>query len=160
MKKIYYVILFSLSSLIITSCSKDDEEKDCYVSSVSISDDNKTLLERYISEHHQEAVYHPDGFYYEIAASGNGKTPTPCSNTTVNYKGTLTTGTVFDNANGVTFDLSNLIAGWKFGLPLIKEGGIITLYLPPELAYGSTGVSGLIPGNAITIFNIELLSVN
>jgi FKBP-type peptidyl-prolyl cis-trans isomerase FkpA len=47
--------------------------------------------------------------------------------------------------------------GWKLGLPLIKAGGKIKLYLPPSLGYGNS-VSGNIPANSILVFEITLVA--
>jgi FKBP-type peptidyl-prolyl cis-trans isomerase FkpA len=99
------------------------------------------------------------GFYYTIHSAGSGTKPTICSNVTVNYTGKLTTGSTFDSANGISFDLNRLIVGWQAGIPLIAPGGSITLYLPPSLAYGSQAQTG-IPANSILVFRIDLVKVN
>jgi FKBP-type peptidyl-prolyl cis-trans isomerase FkpA len=96
-----------------------------------------------------------------VTSAGADVTPGICSYVTVNYKGTLTNGTVFDSTktnNPASFTLISLIEGWKQGIPLIKKGGKIRLFLPPTLGYGASAVGG-IPGNSILIFDIELLSV-
>ena len=50
--------------------------------------------------------------------------------------------------------------GWTEALQLMNEGSHWRLFIPPELAYGSRGAGGgLIPANAILIFDIELLEV-
>jgi FKBP-type peptidyl-prolyl cis-trans isomerase FkpA len=80
----------------------------------------------------------------------------------VKYVGKLTDGTVFDQTQGSnTFStyLYNVIRGWTNGLPYIKPGGKIHLYIPPTLGYGSQAI-GTIPGNSILIFDVELIAVN
>ncbi len=108
------------------------------------------------------------GFYYKIEQAGSGTAPTLTSKVTIYYKGYLTNGTVFDqtgtaanyeSGNPVTFNLNQLIPGWQLGLPLIKPGGKIKLYLPPSLGYGAYG-AGSIPGNAALIFEITLVGVS
>lgn len=107
------------------------------------------------------------GFYYKIVEPGTGVAPTVNNKVTLFYKGTLTDGTVFDqtgtaanyqSGNPITFSLSQLIPGWQLGLPLIKAGGTITLYLPPSLGYGSQS-AGSIPPNSVLIFEIKLVSI-
>lgn len=101
------------------------------------------------------------GLYYQVVNPGADKAPSVCSYVTVNYKGTLTNGTVFDSTatgNPASFSLITLIEGWKQGLPLIKKGGKIKLYLPPSLGYGGSA-AGSIPANSILIFDIELLDI-
>ena len=68
-------------------------------------------------------------------------------------------GSVFDqNQAGVTFTLSQLILGWQKGIPLIKKGGSIKLYLPPSLGYGCNAVGAIPPGSNL-IFSIDLIDV-
>lgn len=104
------------------------------------------------------ATLHPRGFYYIIDTLGSGNTPVPCSGIRVNYTGWLTNGQTF--APQTTFDteLTNLIDGWLIGVPLIKKGGSIHLYIPPSLGYGAQQI-GTIPASSILIFNIHLLDV-
>ena len=106
------------------------------------------------------AIQHCSGLFYRIAAPGNGKTPNVCSTVSAFYTGRFTNGNVFDQTTTTpaNFPLTNVIEGWKKGVPLIKEGGKIFLYIPPTLAYGSAGRSG-IPPNSILIFEIDLQSV-
>ncbi len=69
----------------------------------------------------------------------------------------FTNGNVFDKSTApVAYSLLNLITGWKNGLPLIKKGGKIKLYIPPALGYGQNQYQS-IPGNSILIFDIDLL---
>jgi FKBP-type peptidyl-prolyl cis-trans isomerase FkpA len=51
-----------------------------------------------------------------------------------------------------------LILGWQYGIPLVKAGGRIMLYLPPSLGYGSQS-TGTIPANSVLIFDITLQGV-
>jgi FKBP-type peptidyl-prolyl cis-trans isomerase FkpA len=119
-----------------------------------------TNLQAYVAANHPAATLHSGGFYYEIVAAGTGTvTPELCSYVNVKYAGYLTNGTKFDeNTTGTTFKLGQLIVGWQRGLPLIRAGGSINLYLPPSLGYGSSTV-GSIPANSILVFNIQLLDV-
>jgi FKBP-type peptidyl-prolyl cis-trans isomerase FkpA len=107
-----------------------------------------------------DAVKHCSGMYYKIDSVGTGKTPTICSIIGVTYTGQLKNGTVFDQqtSNPVAFYLSRLIAGFKNGIPLIREGGSIHLYVPPSLGYGSQQ-NGAIPPNSLLIFQVSLIGV-
>lgn len=100
------------------------------------------------------------GFYYQIIEPGSGTTPTITSKVKTLYKGMLTNGNVFDQSltSPIEFPLGNVILGWQYGIPLIKPGGKIILYLPPSLGYGPYG-TGPIPGNAGLIFEVTLVSV-
>ena len=105
----------------------------------------------------------PSGLQYKIIEPGNGKAPKATDTVVVNYKGTLLNGTEFDSSykrnQPAEFPLNRVIAGWTEGLQLIKEGGKIQLFIPPNLAYGSRGAGGLIGPDETLIFEVELLKV-
>jgi FKBP-type peptidyl-prolyl cis-trans isomerase FkpA len=103
------------------------------------------------------AVKHPTGLFYLIENEGTGNRPTLCTNIAITYKGQLTDGTVFDQAtNPVLFPLGQLITGWQIGIPLVKSGGKIRLFIPPSLGYGSSPIPG-IPANSVLIFDVTLI---
>jgi len=52
-----------------------------------------------------------------------------------------------------------VIAGWDQGVVGMKVGGHRRLTIPPELGYGARGAGGVIPPNAMLIFDVELLGV-
>lgn len=105
----------------------------------------------------------PSGLQYKELRAGEGKTPNPANNVTVNYRGTLIDGSEFDSsyARGTpaTFQVKKVIKGWREALLLMKEGAKWELYVPPELAYGKGGRDKRIPPNSALIFEVELLSV-
>lgn len=103
------------------------------------------------------AIQHCSGMFYVIDNGGSGKHPTACSSVNVTYKGTLTNGTSFDQGT-IDLGLDQVITGWRDGIPQIAAGGVIHLYIPPSLGYGSSAV-GSIPANSILIFDVTLNSV-
>ncbi|MEO8205978.1 MAG: FKBP-type peptidyl-prolyl cis-trans isomerase [Chthoniobacterales bacterium] len=104
----------------------------------------------------------PTGLEYKIVTEGTGKRPAESDVVTVNYRGTLLNGTEFDSSykhnKPISFPLNRVIAGWTQGIPLIKEGGKIILYIPSNLAYGSNGMGPIGPDETL-IFEVELLKV-
>lgn len=102
------------------------------------------------------------GVLYKVEKAGTGKAPTNSDTVVVNYKGTLADGTEFDNSykrgEPLSFRLDGVIPGWTEGLKEIRKGGKIELVIPPEQAYGKTGVPG-IPANSTLIFDVELLDI-
>jgi FKBP-type peptidyl-prolyl cis-trans isomerase FkpA len=168
MRKTIVALLFG--SVLLVSCYKKDVNNstcDYDACLFKAPDTEITQLETYLSGAHiSTAVKHCSGMYYEIISAGTGTTPTICSYVSVNYKGSLTNGNVFDQTTGTprAFGLISLINSWKNGIPLIKKAGKIRLYVPPSLGYGATDQKDqngniVIPANSILIFDIELVDV-
>jgi FKBP-type peptidyl-prolyl cis-trans isomerase FkpA len=107
-----------------------------------------------------DAVKHCSGMYYKIDTVGTGNTANICSTVTVKYIGQFTNGNIFDQESdtAVAFSVKQLIAGFKNGISLIKEGGVIHLYVPPSLGFGSQQ-NGVIPPNSMLIFRVSLIGV-
>ena len=103
------------------------------------------------------------GLKYRILRKSDGKKPTVASTVTVNYRGWLNSGKVFDNSyergEPTTFPLRNVIAGWTEGMQLVGEGGMIELMVPSKLGYGERGSPGSIPAHSNLHFIVELVNV-
>lgn len=105
------------------------------------------------------------GLQYQVMASGDSRAASPASSdrVTVNYRGKLIDGTEFDSSysrgESATFLVNGVIKGWQEALALMKPGAKWRLFVPPELAYGSTPRPG-IPPNSLLVFDVELLSIS
>lgn len=158
------LLFFSFVSLIVFSgCLK---EADCPYSSTAVvaPPAEEQAVKAYLDSNQITAIKHNSNLYYEILSPGTGTTPDLCSQIQINYVGKLINGSVFDQSNNAVFVLGSLIEGWKKGLPLIKSGGRIKLYIPPTLGYGAEDIKDrdnnvIIPGNSVLIFDITLTSV-
>lgn len=151
--KIVLVLLLLSGSLIQTACSK---KENCDPVTTAAPESEITTLRNHLTTYGITATEDYRGFFYVIINPGGSDKPSVCDDVKVNYVGRFLNGTVFDQANGASFGLQKLIVGWQEGIPLIGAGGKIRLYLPPTLAYGSSG-SGSIPANSNLIFDIDLL---
>lgn len=163
MRKIIVFIHILVIYLPINSCLKDGYQTfscNAAMPQFSVPAGELQAVEAFLNQQGiKDAVKYQNAFYYKIEAPGTGNKPTLCSNVVIYYQGKLVDGTTFDQTGSspATFALSNLITGWQLGLPLIKAGGKIKLYLPPSLGYGNS-FSGLVPANSILIFEISLLA--
>ncbi|MFN5975506.1 MAG: FKBP-type peptidyl-prolyl cis-trans isomerase, partial [Planctomyces sp.] len=79
------------------------------------------------------------------------------------YRGWLDCGrqlhSSYDRGSRVCFGVRSVVPGWTEGLPVVGGGGMIELWIPSELGYGSRGSPGSIPPNATLHFVIELIKV-
>ena len=166
MKKWFF--LFLSLAVLLASCSKSDGNTCNYsVSNAVVPAAETAYLQNYITSN---SIVADDtlGIFYSITDPGTGAIAGVCSNVTVNYTGSLlSNGFVFDSntsASGVSFVLGQLIIGWQRGIPLLKAGGTMTIYIPPSLGYGpnaKTDQNGnvVIPANSYLKFTIHLLYV-
>ncbi len=157
-----YFKLFAASIGLATliSCGTDDTN---YETPITETDEeaferNEAEILAYIEANELEATRTDSGLYYVIETEGTGETPSSSANVTVTYKGYFLNDSVFDQAvNPIEFNLANVIAGFREGISLMKEGGTATLLMPAKLAYGASG-AGPIPPNTALVFDIELIA--
>ena len=132
----------------------------CAGTDTSAKLEGTAFLERAAAE--EGAVQTASGLVYQELSPGTGAQPKATDTVTVHYTGTLVDGTVFDSSiprgKPTSFPLNRVIDGWTEGIPMMRVGGKARLVIPPDLAYGAKGMSG-IPPNAILVFEIELLAV-
>jgi FKBP-type peptidyl-prolyl cis-trans isomerase FkpA len=151
----FVVLVLITSSIAFVSCLNTD---DFLTFDEQLELQGKEI-DAYLEENNIDAEISPDGLRYVIHNEGSGETPEYLDNVTVNYVGKfLPSEDVFDENDNITFQLtsSGLITAWVIGVPLIKEGGSITIYAPAVYCYGPTG-RGTIPPNANLIFDITLI---
>lgn len=104
------------------------------------------------------------GLQYKVITMGKGAQPTADSSVTAHYEGKLVDGRVFDSSylrkEPATFQVQQVIPGWKEVLPMMHEGDKWEVFIPASLAYGERGQGAAIGPNETLIFQIELLKVN
>jgi len=105
------------------------------------------------------------GLYYKVIEKGNGPKAQKGKTVSVHYTGALDNGQVFDSSykrnQPIEFSLGvgQVIAGWDEGITLLNVGDKARFIIPPHLGYGSAGAGGVIPPNAILVFDVELKGV-
>lgn len=106
-----------------------------------------------------------DGIQFRVQERGEGKEVRTGDTVLVHYTGKLKDGTVFDSSRtrneAFPFVLGKgqVIQGWEIGIEGMNVGEKRLLSIPSELAYGSEGVPGLIPPNAVLLFEVEIMSI-
>jgi FKBP-type peptidyl-prolyl cis-trans isomerase len=103
------------------------------------------------------------GLQYEIINETTGRKPTADSTVLVHYEGELADGMIFDSSyeRGSPWEtnINNVIPGWTEGIQLMSIGSKFIFYIPSALAYGESGVQGIIPPFSTLIFTVELLDI-
>ena len=104
------------------------------------------------------AITTPSGLVFVVITEGEGLYPKETDKVRLHYTARLSDGTVFDDTEDdeVIFDVDKVVPGFSEGLRLMKPGGVYRVVIPPELGYGSTGIPGIIPGNAALDFFVIL----
>lgn len=112
-----------------------------------------------------DAITTESGLKYVDTRAGEGKEPQAGQEVAVHYTGKLMDGSKFDSSldrnQPLSFNVGvgQMIAGFDEGVASMKVGGKRTLYIPSELAYGDSGIPGVIPPKAMIVFEVELLEV-
>jgi FKBP-type peptidyl-prolyl cis-trans isomerase len=106
-----------------------------------------------------------DGVKIEEITIGTGELATPGTVVTIHYRWFLRRGdqvrSSYDEGQPLRVHLGRreVIAGLERGILGMRVGGRRRLVVSPHLAYGKTGVAGVVPPNAVVIFEMELLDV-
>ncbi|WP_420582259.1 FKBP-type peptidyl-prolyl cis-trans isomerase [Reichenbachiella sp.] len=152
--KLRAFILLSLMGLSFLSC---DENSD-----LSSYPSIEQYLERNnITDYETTST----GLVYVIAKEGTGDRPRVGDAVTVHYSGFHLDDSKFDSSydrnEAFVFTVGDerIIAGWNEGLQYFRKGGSGTLYIPWELAYGTSG-SGPIGPKEDLKFDINLLAID
>lgn len=112
-------------------------------------------------------VNESNGLFGEVIV-GNGPELTAGKKAAVYYKGWLTNGQLFDQSQAddegqlqpfvFTMGARQVIPGWEQALAGMKVGGVRLVIVPPAVGYGASG-QGPIPGNAVLVFQVQLVAV-
>ena len=105
----------------------------------------------------------PDGVQYIVVKMGSGIRPTAADSVILNAIGMFPDGTVFEDTfqkkRAIRALTGNLIPGLNEAIQLMPEGSVWRIFIPSVLAYGSAGLSNIIPPNTALVFDITLMEV-
>jgi len=105
----------------------------------------------------------PSGLIIETLATGSGAAAARGDKVSVHYTGWLTNGSKFDSSRDrnepFSFRLGagQVIPGWDEGVVGMQPGGKRKLTIPAQLAYGARGAGGVIPPDAVLVFEVPRL---
>jgi peptidylprolyl isomerase len=92
---------------------------------------------------------------YVTNHAGKGAIVEASSNPLIKYKGKFLNGQVFGESElGETISLPDTFPGFSKALVGMKEGEVRTIYIHPELGYGT---SGMLPPNSLLTFEVEII---
>jgi FKBP-type peptidyl-prolyl cis-trans isomerase FkpA len=109
------------------------------------------------------AVTTASGLTYEDLEVGDGAQAKTGDNVTVNFNGWLTDGTMYDSQLDSSYHFT--IATWDVpsgvveGMVGMRVNGTRLLVIPPELAFGASGLANVIPANATLIIEVQLVAI-
>ncbi len=131
----------------------------------ALAEQNQSRAEEFLSDNQSKngIVSLPSGVQYRIIEEGEGNRPTMDDVVTVHYRGSKIDGREFDSSfrRGVpaVFEVNSVIAGWQEILPLMREGAMWQVFLPPELAFGVRGDPPVIGPNEALQFDLRLVQI-
>ena len=95
---------------------------------------------------------------YRVTKAGTGAEVQPSDTPVIRYVGRFLDGKVFGQSKtDETISLEDTIPGFKQGIVGMKEGEQRTLFIHPDLGYGT---SSYLPPNTLLTFDIEVVKAN
>ena len=158
---------------IMNSQLERDNMKTMSERALKLSRENKMKGQEFL-ENNKTAegvrVFSRSQIQYKIIAEGEGAIPDYDDVVKVHYNGYFIDGHKFDSSydrgEPATFGVSAVIQGWTEVLQKMKVGSKWEVFIPQNLAYGTTGVASdpkkgeyVIPPSSTLIFEIELLEI-
>jgi len=98
------------------------------------------------------------GLQFSILKSSKGIKPTLEDTVVMVFRGYLLNEYIFASGRTGKMSLNGLIPGLKEGLSYMNTGSKYKFYVPSQLGYGSSDITGIPPGS-LTIYEVELVSV-
>ena len=143
-------ILFFLLILILGACSTYSEG--------DLKNFDKRIKE-WIGQQDIPYKNTDSGLYYYFERMGQGPKIKYTDSVTVQFKGTLLDGTIFEIEKvPLTFAVNEVIIAWKELLLMSKRSAKVKIIVPPQLGYGNHKLDK-IPQNSILFYEIEIIDI-
>lgn len=125
------------------------------------SKENLEKAQKFLEENRkkQDIISLEEGkIQYKILQSGNGTEVQEGFSPTITYTGSFLGGEIFGSSKEPEMiSLEETIPGFTKGLLGMKEGEKRTIFIHPDLAYGTYGS---LPPNSLLIFEVEVVKAN
>ena len=141
---------------------KQKEEQRIMEEQAVLAQQSKDEFAAWLAANGVKAEPRESGLIYVCTKKGKGPKPGYKQSVKVHYTGKFIDGTVFDSSveRGepiqFTLGVGQVIKGWDEGIALMSKGEKGILYIPFDLAYG-TSQRGPIPAFSNLIFEVELV---
>lgn len=167
--------LFFTVSLLFASCKapvQERQEDNTAIYKRSFVETNRYIRERnreyimaFLNRTGWEMTETPTGLWMMILESGDGKVIEKDEVITYSYETRLINGTLCYSADTIkpkkiVVGKGNVEAGLEEGFLKLKEHSKARFILPPYLGHGNFGDGDKIPGSAILIIDVYIMSVN
>lgn len=135
------------------------------------------LIQSYLINNNLEAQQTAEGLFYIISQEGQGEFIQDKDRVLADYTLKLIDGTIIATtmeavarANGLhqegraytpyLFNLAETgLEGWSLGLTNFREGSEGTLIIPSRYAFGNRSAGGVVPPNAILVYELKVLEI-
>jgi FKBP-type peptidyl-prolyl cis-trans isomerase len=105
----------------------------------------------------------PNGVYFQEHVKGTGTAPVITDSVMVHLRGEtiehVRIADTYQSNQASTLALSRLVPGLAEAITYMRAGAKWTVYVPSILAYGSVGLTDVIPPNSLLVFEVELLAI-
>ena len=157
-----YCLAFVALLCSFTSCQK--ERVDPFDPVAQAAADDALILEYLKKDGYTNYTKTASGLYYVQIQAGTNPQAQNGNTVQIHYIGRFLNGEIFESSyhsgNPFTFKVGAgaAIKGWDEGVTYMQKGEKARLYIPSALAYGRYGNSN-IPGNAVLVFDMEVIKV-
>lgn len=168
-----YLLLISFIVPVIAGCRRStDEAGRQELTTVQLADINRQLvikererIESYIARKSLDMKQTDSGLWYVVTRESSGDHPVEGDRVILDYSCSLLDGTLCYNSenNGyitLTIGRSEELTGLDEGVRLLREGSEALFILPSYLGYGLAGDRVKIPGMAVLVYQVRVVSVN
>lgn len=124
---------------------------------------DRELIQNYCERKGIEAVETPTGLWYSVNERGSGPLIKDGDVITFEFECSLLDGTVCYSSTEsgprtTRFGYSTMESGLLEGIKLMRKDADYLFIIPPYLAYGVPGDGNRIPGRAVIVYRIKILT--